>query len=66
MAARTNQYIDLDPREPVHERHNLEIELVQRDVEVDHECVEGVVVIRDADIQVLFCSCTALDDLNGG
>lgn len=61
MAARTNQYVDLVSCEPVHEGHNLEVELVQRHVEVHHERVEGVVIIRDADVQVLFCSCTTLD-----
>ena len=65
MSVRTDQYVDLVPRESVHERDNLEIEFVQRRIEVDHKCVEGVVVIRDVNIQVLFCGCTKLDHIYG-
>jgi hypothetical protein len=57
MATRTNQYIDLVSREPVDKMYNLEIELVQRHVKVDHEHVERIVVIWDAHIKVLFCDC---------
>lgn len=61
VATRTNQYVDLAPGEPVHERHDLHIELIQRHVEVYYERVEGIVIIRDPDIQVLFCSYTISD-----
>ena len=65
--ARTNQDVDLVPREPIHERDNLQIEFIQRHVEIDHERVERVVVIRDPDIQVPFCGCaTPLDPVRRG
>jgi hypothetical protein len=54
MATRTNQYVDLVPGESVHERHDLQIELIQRHVEIDYERVEGIVIIRDSNVQVLF------------
>ena len=63
--ARTNQYVDLVSRQPVREWHNLEVGLVQRHTEVYHERVDRIVVIRDLDIQVLFCSCMRLDNING-
>lgn len=46
----TNQYVNLVSCQPVHKRDNLEI---------DHERVEGIMIIRDVDTQILLCSCIA-------
>lgn len=46
MGVRTIQYVDLISREPVHDKHNLEIEFVQGQLEVDYKRVEKAVVIR--------------------
>jgi len=51
----------LVPRQSIHERDDLQIEFIQRHIEIDHERIERVVVIRDPDIQVPFCGCATLD-----
>ena len=63
IAARTNQDVDLVPGEPVHERHNLQVEFIQRHIEIDYERIERIVVIRDPDVQVLFRGCVTSDPI---